>query len=92
MADAYYTTRQAPGAWPNGATVAKANSQPDDATPDGTHGTIIGSIDVRKKGPATFAYFLHWATAPGVPVFCADTNNDGSPRLEFVMHAARGTR
>lgn len=83
-------TGQAAGAWLNGATVRKANSQPTDATADGTEGVLMGSIDVRgDKGPASFAYFLIWANRPGVPVFCADTNNDGSPRLELVTTEAK---
>jgi hypothetical protein len=81
-----FTDRQAEGAWPNGATVRKVNSQPGDGTQDGTPGIIVGSIDVSelKKG-AAFAYFVRWTTRPGFPpVFCADTNNDGTPRLELV--------
>lgn len=74
---------QAEGAWPNGTTVAKANSQPDDGTPDGTLGRIIGSIDVSTApGPARFGYFVAWTTHPRLPVFTVDTNNDGSARLE----------
>lgn len=76
-------TSEAPGAWRNGTVVAKANSQPDDGTPDGTRGIVLGSIDVREKGPATFAYFVEWSNRPGLPVFTADTNNDGTPRLEL---------
>lgn len=81
-------TNHADGAWPNNATVRKVNSQPDDANPDGTLGKIMGSIDVRHlKKAATYAYFVVWpATAP-VPVFVADTNNDGTPRLERVDDA-----
>jgi len=80
---ALYTKQQADGAWPNGARVYKVNSQPDDATPDGTGGTILGSVDVRDmKKAATFAYFVIWDDKPGLPIGVADTNNDGSPRLE----------
>lgn len=75
-------TSEAPGAWRNGTTVAKVNSQPDDGTPDGTLGKVLGSIDVSAKGPAKFAYFIEWAIRPGLPVFTADTNNDGTARLE----------
>lgn len=76
-------TAQAEGAWPNGSAVVKANSQPDDGTPDGTHGEIIGSMDVHPLGrPARFIYFVKWPDV-SVPVLCADTNNDGTPRLEL---------
>lgn len=82
-------TTQAPGAWPNGTIVQKVNSQPDDGTPNGTLGTVTGSLDVSKSAakeglPARFAYFVDWRTTPGVPVFCVDTNNDGTPRLELA--------
>ena len=78
-----FTREQAPGAWPNGTVVRKANSQPDDGTPDGTQGIVIGSIAIMepKVGPSQFAYFLYWKNRPTLPVFCADTNNDGTPRL-----------
>jgi hypothetical protein len=84
-----FVDTQAPGAWPNKATVRKVNSQPDDGTPDGTLGVIVGSIDVRELGkPAAFAYFVCWANRPGIPpIFCADTNRDGTPRLELVDDA-----
>jgi hypothetical protein len=80
---AYFNT-QAEGAFPNGAIVVKRNSQPDDGTPDGTRGNVIGSIDVtHMKKPARFAYCVLWTYAP-VPVFIADTNNDGTIRLEMA--------
>jgi hypothetical protein len=76
---------EAEGAWPNGATVRKANSQPDDATPNGALGTILGSADVRSQGkPAAYVYCVVWDDKPGLPVMCSDTNNDGTPRLEPV--------
>lgn len=75
---------EAPGAWPNGTRVLKANSQPTDGTPNGTEGRIVGSVDVSNQGlPARFAYFVIWATRPELPVLCVDTNNDGTPRLEL---------
>jgi hypothetical protein len=78
------TEAQAVGAWPAGSVVVKANSQLDDATPDGTLGCIRGSIDVKEPGkPARFIYCLEWDNRPGVPIFCADCNNDGTPRLEL---------
>lgn len=36
--------KQATGAIPNGRKVRKINSQPADATPDGTEGTVLGSV------------------------------------------------
>lgn len=87
MSYVFATDNQAPGAWPNGSTVRKLNSQPTDGTPDGTAGRVYGSIDARAampKAPARFCYFVVWANRPGVPVFVADTNNDGTPRLELV--------
>jgi hypothetical protein len=85
---AFYTTAQADGAWPNGATVSKVNSEPGDGTPDGTCGTIIGSVDARPAGAtATYAYFVMWENRPGTPVFIADTTNDGRPRLKLELDA-----
>lgn len=76
-------TSQAKGAWPNDSTVRKVNSQPDDGTPDGTLGVVIGSVDVSEmKLPARFAYCVHWDGAL-VPIMCVDMNNDGTPRLEL---------
>lgn len=78
-------TAQAPGAWLNGSTVRKINSRPDDGTPDGTPGVVLGSLDVREQGkPAAYAYWIEWANRPGLPVACIDTNDDGTPRLEFM--------
>lgn len=78
-----YLEGEAPGAWPLGSTVRKVNSQPGDGTPDGTLGTILSSFDVSAQvKAATYAYFVFWAG--GVPVFVADTNPDGTPRLERV--------
>lgn len=80
-----FVTTEAGGAWPNGSTVAKVNSQPDNATENGALATILGSIDVRDQGgPARFAYFLEWASRPGLPIFVVDTNNDGTPRLKLA--------
>jgi hypothetical protein len=76
-----FTTEEAPGAWPNGTPVCKVNSQPGDATPDGTIGLVLGSIAAPPL--PGFGYFVIWATRPGVPVFCADTNRDGTPRLRL---------
>lgn len=84
-AEALVCRDEAPGAWRNGTPVVKANSQPDDGTFDGTPGVVLGSIDVSNQGkPGRFAYFIEWADKPGLPVFCVDTNNDGTPRLELA--------
>ena len=80
-----YTTNEAEGAWPNGSFVRKANSQPGDGTADGVVGQVVGSLDARSVGPwAAFAYFVRWPHFPH-PVFCVDTNRDGTPRLELVV-------
>lgn len=77
------TNAQAPGAWPNDTVVYKINSQPNDVTPDGARGVVIGSIDVRdQRKAASFAYFVKWDHTPNVPVAVVDVNNDGTPRLE----------
>lgn len=82
---AMFVVTQADGAWPNGATVFKRNSQSDDRTPNGTCGTIIGSIDVRElQKTAAYGYFIKWPDFPA-PMFCMDTNNDGTVRLELAV-------
>ena len=88
MIGVIFTDKQAPGAWPNGATVRKINSLKGDATPNGTTGTIIGSIDVRSmnKG-STYGYFVAWMTAPPFPVFVVDRNANGKPRLKLELDA-----
>lgn len=39
-----FTRYQAKGAIPNGTRIVKAVSEPGDGTPDGTLGTVLGSI------------------------------------------------
>lgn len=63
---------QAEGAWPVGDRVVKINSEPDDRFPDGTAGTILGSV----AGPLEiggYLYFVEWDALPNVAVGIAWT-------------------
>lgn len=51
---AFVVGRQEKGAIPNGRRIRKANSEPGDRTPDGTEGTIVGSICL----PGTEAFHI----------------------------------
>lgn len=65
MTQAYaYTTKQAPGALPNGTRVSKVNSKPDDTHQDGALATVLGSIGVDE----VIAYFVEWDDLPDIPV------------------------
>lgn len=61
-----FTRAQAVGAIPNGTRIRKVNSEHDDAHPDGTFGTVLGSI----KSPddlvhiADYGYFVEWDPRP----------------------------
>lgn len=74
-----YTSEQAEGAIPNGTLVAKRASEPGDGTPDGTHGTVLGSIDGMAFDPemcrrldARFMYWVEWSISPRVAVAVVD--------------------
>jgi hypothetical protein len=72
-----FTRSQAAGAIPNGTRIVKQNSETNDANPDGTLGTVLGSINVEKlkipnpKG-VRFAYFVEWDTSPKAAVGTLD--------------------
>jgi hypothetical protein len=66
---------EAPGAWPNGTKVRKANSEPGDGHRDGALAVVRGSVGPDPRW-GYFGYFVEWDDLPGVPVFIA------SPRLE----------
>jgi len=58
----------AEGAIENGCAIVKVHSEPGDAYPDGTRGTVLGSC-----GPVDgiFGYWIAWAPRPRVPTFIA---------------------
>lgn len=62
-----HTQRQADGAIPNGTLVIKTNSQPNDTTPDGVEGKILGSMFHASVG---YFYFVEWTTTQGYAVGC----------------------
>lgn len=66
---------EAPGAIRNGSTIVKRSSEPGDANPDGSLGTVLGSVDVAALDPALaakysspFFYFVEWQSSPRVAV------------------------
>lgn len=65
----------AEGALPAGTTVVKVNSEPGDGTPEGTKGTVLGSIDAPRevyeraaltgaRPPDRFVYNIEWRNRP----------------------------
>lgn len=74
-----FTRNQAEGAYPNGSRIVKAREEDGDATPLGTGGTVLGSLDgsvLDQRNPdgdvIRFAYFIEWDTAPRVAVGVID--------------------
>ena len=74
-----FTRSEAEDAIPNGTTIVKSWSEPGDGTPNGTLGTVLGSIDGALYAPelvakfgARFMYFIEWSTAPKVAVGVTD--------------------
>ncbi len=63
-----FTTEQAEGALPNGTRIEKTKSEPKDATPGGTPGTILGSISHPGVMNGAIMYFVEWDDRPKVAV------------------------
>jgi hypothetical protein len=61
-----FVTDQYPGAYPNGSLIIKTTSEPGDAHPVGTLGTVLGSMGHPKVG---IGYFVEWQDMPRVAVF-----------------------
>lgn len=59
-----FTRHQDDGAIENGRRIFKTNSMEGDATPDGTPGTVLGSVAVDVDGVRQFFYFVEWADKP----------------------------
>jgi hypothetical protein len=57
-----YTRNQTEGAYPNGTRIKKVLSEPEDATPNGTLGTVLGSITAPEDGEKF--YFVTWDDKP----------------------------
>jgi hypothetical protein len=67
-----HTRGQAPGAIPNGARIAKRNSEQGDSQPDGALGRVLGSLKTPTEIKATtgvvYFYFVEWDALPGAAV------------------------
>jgi hypothetical protein len=65
-----FTRNQELGTWRNGTRVRKTNSEPGDATPNGTLGTVLGSISSPEVQDGAVMYFIEWDNRPKVAVGC----------------------
>jgi len=59
-----FTRGQATGAIPNGTPIVKVQSEQKDAHPEGTLGTVLGSLRVEGQ----LIYFIEWAPRPRLAV------------------------
>ena len=55
-----------PGAMPPGTRIRKVSSEVGDGHPDGSLGTVLGSIGAEGLG---WGYFIEWDARPKMPVF-----------------------
>lgn len=74
-----FTREQATGAYRNGSRIVKAREEDGDATPLGTGGTVLGSVDGRVLGMTNpdgsliaYAYFVEWDNRPRMAVGTTD--------------------
>jgi hypothetical protein len=66
-----FTTEQYPGALPNGTRITKVMSEVKDSTPNGSLGTVLGSIGHPDLAPRMM-YFIEWDHMPKVAIGCLD--------------------
>jgi hypothetical protein len=59
-----FTRDQAPGALANDTRIMKTNSEPGDAMPDGTLGTVLGSLSHPDVMDGVTFYFVEWDHMP----------------------------
>lgn len=74
-----FSRSQAEGAWPNGSRIVKTNGADDDGTPDGTEGTVLGSMYHPEHG---YAYWIEYDDKPRCAVLTAVRGGKGD-RLEL---------
>jgi hypothetical protein len=63
----HFTRHEALGAWRNGTRIEKVWCEEGDATPLGTKGTVLGSMNAGEK--LGLGYFIEWDNRPRVAVF-----------------------
>lgn len=61
-----FTRNQLLGAWSNGTRVTKMASKEGDGVPNGTPGTVLGSLAY--PGSTKVLYFVEWSVLPRVAV------------------------
>lgn len=64
-----FTRKAHPDALPNGTCISKVNSEAGDVTPNGTSGTIMGSVGCHELG---IMYFIEWDNKPGYVIGCVE--------------------
>lgn len=74
-----FTRHHTDGAYPNGTRIVKIRQEPNDGTPLGTGGTILGSLDgnlVNEYNPdggrIRYIYFVEWDNRPRTAVGVMD--------------------
>jgi hypothetical protein len=85
--DGAFSTGQAAGAIPNESRVWKTASRPGDTYPDGTPGTVMGSVGRPGVG---IGYFVSFDPNPRQVVFMNGerlTDKDPQPSHALSMHA-----
>jgi hypothetical protein len=59
-----FTRNEVLGAWRNGTRVVKQKSEAGDAHPDGSLGTVLGSMADKKFMDGLVFYFIEWDAKP----------------------------
>lgn len=74
-----FSRAEARGALANGTRIRKRNAEKGDATPEGTEGKILGSVNALAAGvptaeadELTYLYFVEWDNRPKVAVGTVD--------------------
>lgn len=65
-----FTRDQARDALPNGTRIKKTRSEEGDGTPDGTPGTVLGSMRAPEEMYFELLYFVEWDNHKKVAVGC----------------------
>lgn len=63
-----FTRNVAMGAYANGSTVVKVNSEENDSHPNGARGKVLGSMSHPDIQDGAVLYFIEWEAAPRTAV------------------------
>lgn len=75
-----HTRETAPGALASGTRVMKTNSEDEDAHPNGSLGTVLGSMAHPEVMNGLIFYFIEWDARPGIAVGTVSVGTNG-PKL-----------